>query len=110
VRVIEPLEEAAMLELRVRHHAVAVHERVRRDAGGEQRLHRGVARAGAAPRAELGVEAVVRGVPARRRVEGWIARPGGVAERAAERAPLLVARDGEPARPLRLALARAASA
>src|SRR5262245_49574498 len=69
VHVVELLEEAAVLELRVRHHAVGVHERMRGDARGEERLHGGVARAGGAPAPELRVDAVVRGVAARRCVE-----------------------------------------
>jgi len=52
-----------------------------------------------APCADVLVQRVVRGPPAREGVERGVGGPRGIAERGPERAPLLVGghRDGEPA-------------
>ena len=96
VRMVDRLEEAPRPQLHVVNDVGGQHDGCRRDAGGCELLHDGVAVAAGEPCRQLPIEQVVRGAPAAVRRQRRLRRPRGIAEHPSQPRPLVVARRRRP--------------
>jgi len=92
--MVDRLEEAPRPQLHVVDDVGGQHDGCRRDAGGCELLHDGVAVAAGEPCRQLPIEQVVRGAPAAVRRQRRLRRPRGIAEHPSQPRPLVVAGGG----------------